>query len=187
MRRRENGSVTIGIRLLRNRGRIGTNGEEPTERCVKQFWNRIQIVRMVPFISWLIFLFVVNRNKKIYLSIMRRRRSTSDSIGMRLIKKMTVFFIKIFASLVTSDEPIPLAKAKSSSLLQRISNSEAPRNGCGWDGASALLPPFRQDKTVCPSHRQQRVSLRLGPDTGSRSIDGQHIHPTDSEIVITMF
>ena len=74
---------------------------------------------------------------------------------------------------------------KSSSLLQRISNSEAPRNGCGWDGASALLPPFRQDKTVHPSHRQ-RVSLWLGPDT-DRGIDGQHIHPTDSEIVVTMF
>ena len=42
-----------------------------------------------------------------------------------------------------------------------------------------------QDKTVYPSHRQ-RVSLWLGPDTG-RGIDGQHIHPTDSEIVITMF
>ena len=53
---------------------------------------------------------------------------------------------------------------KSSSPLQRISNSEVPRNGCGWDGASALLPPFRQDKTVCPSHGQ-RVSLWPGPDT----------------------
>ena len=40
-------------------------------------------------------------------------------------------------------------------------------------------------QTVYPRHRQ-RVSLRLGPDT-SGGIGGQHIHPTDSEIVITMF
>ena len=104
MRRRRSGSVTIGMRLLKNRGRIGANGDESTQRYVKQFWNWILIVVMVPLSSWLILLFVINRNKKIWLSIMRRRRSTSDSIGMRLIKEMTIFFITSFASLVTSDE-----------------------------------------------------------------------------------
>ena len=67
-------------------------------------------------------------------------------------------------------------------MLQRISDSEAPGDCCGWDGARALLlDPFRQDGRFI---RATASACRSGWTRTMVRVSVDNIYPTDSEIVI---